>query len=1005
MTSRSSSMVHCMVSALIAAASTAAVAAPSTEFPTYTVGPQSNGSYVMSTGQIITPTGTVINLSVSPTGTAKPARAKQVVLNPVNHNYAAVLLMGASSAVDVINLATGQITQQYTPFKDKSGSFTGISYSPDGAHLLFSQDDSFLAVANVDPATDNLTDNTHVSLPASNAAINCSGVTEGLKSDPVTGLCGKFYTGGTANPAGVAVSADSKTAYVLLNQNNTLQPVDLSTAATAGSVVTKGAPVAVGNAPNSIVMNGKYAYVTNEGGRVATSRDFTNDSSGTPIVADKVNGSAVTGTISVFDTTTGQVVGNINTGGRHPTGMTISGGYLFVANTGSENIGVIDLRTNRLERTINVALPVGAGGDDQGHSGQGQNEDGNSQGRDGDDNFGGRSAAFGAQPTSIAVVGSVAYVTMYTINAIAVVDLSGGEHGNAVLGYIPTASTPASIVYDAAHGQLVVANDKGIGAQSNKVTSHGAPAAYNSHEDQGTLSLISLPNAKSLQSMTAQVYQNNHWDLEANISGASGGSRWAHPVAIPKHIGDPSTIKHVFLIVRENRTYDQVLGDVKGGNGDPTLAVFAPYTPNAHALVTRFPLLDNYYNPSRQSADGHNWLVQGMAPYMDDIQSPDWIRSYPANGQDALAYQPTGFVWDAAEKNGLSVKIYGEYVEYAGVTFKQPNGSTSEPSWSQFYNDSLAFEAGTESQLVHANTVNVKSEIPTVQKYADPHFSPFDLGIPDQFRVDQWQQDFNKDVAAGKVPALTTLWIMCDHTGGPPGVAAAQADNDLAVGRIVDAITHSPVWKDSAIFITEDDAQDGVDHIDGHRSPGYVVSPYVIQAQNGEPAVNHTAFTQVNVTRTIEQILGLPPMNQFDLVASPMSNLFTDTPPPSNFAPWNHVGATVPLCTTGASTTPPYYTGVLAGYTIVNGACVPSATATAKNLRKLKPIEKAWAVAKNKIFSGKQHMPDAEDPVVVNHWVWYEATGYTRPYPGEVKVRWPSDFRDRINAAHQEIDD
>jgi hypothetical protein len=180
----------------------------------------------------------------------------------------------------------------------------------------------------------------------------------------------------------------------------------------------------------------------------------------------------------------------------------------------------------------------------------------------------------------------------------------------------------------------------------------------------------------------------------------------------------------------------------------------------------------------------------------------------------------------------------------------------------------------------------------------------------------------------------------------------------------------------------------------------------VIQAQDqgGQPVVNHTAFTQVNMTRTIEQILGLPPMNQFDLVASPMSNLFTDNPPESNFAPWSHVPATVPLCTTGASATAPYYTGVLSGYTIVNGACVPS-TAAAKNLRKLKPIEKAWAQAKNQIFKGKQHIPDSEDPVVVNHWAWYEATGYTRPYPGEVKVLWPNAFKDRISAAHQEIDD
>jgi YVTN family beta-propeller protein len=981
------------VSALIGASS-AAMAGPSTEFPTYTVGPQANGSYLMSTGQIITPAGTVINLTNNLTGTVSPVRAKQIVLNPVNKNYAAVLLMGASSAVDVINLSTGTVTQQYTPFGDKSGSFTGIAYSPDGAHLLFSQDNSFLAVANVDPTTDTLSDNTHVSVPASNAAINCNGITEGLPSDPLVGLCGHFYTGGTSNPAGVAVSADSKTGYVLLNQNNTLQAVDLSTAATAGSVAVKGAAVRVGNAPNSIVTYGKYAYITNEGGRVASPGDFTNDSTGTPIVANHVNGGVATGTISIYDTTTGAVVSNIETGGLHPTSMTISGGYLFVTNTGSENIGVIDLRTNRLERTISVALPLPSGHEENGWFG----DQGDQDGRD-------RTKAFGAQPTSVAIVGSVAYVTLYTINAIAVVDLSGGrDPHDSVLGYIPTASTPSSIAYDAAHGQLVVTNDKGIGAQSNKVSSHSAGPAYNTHEDQGTVSLIPLPSSKTLKTMTAQVYENNHWDLQANIDGASGGNPWARPVAIPKHIGDPSLIKHIFVIVRENRTYDQILGDLPQGNGSASLAVFAPYTPNVHSLVNRFPLLDNYYNPSRQSADGHNWLVQGMAPYMDEIQSPDWVRSYPANAQDSLAYQPKGFVWDAAEKKGLPVKIYGEYVEYAGLSYTQPSGATTEPSWNQFYNDTLAFESGQAKALTYATTVNTVSEIPSVQTHSVAHFPLFDTGIPDQFRADLWQQDFNKDVVANKVPALTTMWIMCDHTGGPPGVAAEQADNDLAVGRIVDAITHSPVWKDSVIFVTEDDAQDGVDHVDGHRSPGYVISPYVVQSK-GTPVANHTAFTQVNVTRTIEQILGLPPMNQFDLVASPMSNLFTDNPPQSNFAPWDHVAATVPLCTTGASPTAPYYTGVLAGYTVVNGQCVPTAGATAKNLRKLKPIEKAWAVAKNKIFEGKQHIPDSEDPVVVNHWVWYEATGYTRPYPGETKVLWPTAFRERINNAHPEIDD
>jgi len=736
----------------------------------------------------------------------------------------------------------------------------------------------------------------------------------------------------------------------VLNQNNTLQAVDLTT----NPAQLKGTQVQVGNAPNSVVLHGKFAYVSNEGGRVATPFDFTNYSTGTPIVASRENGSAVTGTVSVVDTTKGALVATIESGGRHPTGLAISGGYLFVSNTYSDNIGVIDLATNRLERTISLALPL----TDVSPTGEKLE------------------APFGAQPNGIAVVGSVAYVALYTANAIAVVDLSGGAD-SPILGLIPTASTPTTVAYDAAHHQLIVSNDKGVGTEGSQARAHGV-TGFNSHQDTGTVNLIPVPDFRSLAALTAQVFENNHWDLKRNIAAAHGGNPNAAPVAIPRHLGDPSLIKHVFVIVRENRTYDQVLGDVAAGNGDPALTIFgAGITPNMHQLVTRFPLLDNYYDPSRQSADGHNWLVQGMAPYMDDIQSPDWVRSYPANGEDAMAYQPKGFFWDAAEKKGLKVKIFGEYVEYAGTSYSNPDGTTNEPSWAQFYNDAVAFESGQEKQLKYATTVNIRSEVPSVQNYANPHFPPFDLGIPDQFRVDLWQQDFNKDVAAGTVPALTTLWIMCDHTGGPPTIAAEQADNDLAVGRIIDAISHSPVWKDSLIVITEDDAQDGVDHVDGHRSPGYLVSPYVVQNEG----VNHTAFTQVNMTRTIEQILGLAPMNQFDLVASPMYNLFTDHPSEQNFAPWTHVPNLVPL------------TQGVAGF-----------ATTAKNVP-VKPIEKAWAQAKTKMFKGKQHVPDAEDSDVVNHWVWYTMTGFNRPYPGETKVLWPSDFGDRIDHSKGQLDD
>ena len=229
-----------------------------------------------------------------------------------------------------------------------------------------------------------------------------------------------------------------------------------------------------------------------------------------------------------------------------------------------------------------------------------------------------------------------------------------------------------------------------------------------------------------------------------------------------------------------------------------------------------------------------------------------------------------------------------------------------------------------------------------------------------------WVQDFKKDVKAGTVPALSILWVIDDHTGGPPTPEAQQADNDLAVGRIIDYISHSNVWSTSAIFIEEDDAQNGVDHVDGHRSPGYIVSPYA--AQGGH--VDHTYYTQVNMTRTIEQILGLPPMNQFDLVASPMRTAFVKgTPPADNFKPWTHVKIKFPLDE-----------GVTAS------AADPTSSPAIEALRK------AWLQKKADIFAGKLTKPDAEDPEAVNHFNWYMTTGFKRPYPGEKTVRPPSDF-------------
>ena len=827
--------------------------AQSVPFPTYSTGPQANGSFVVSSGQIITPAGKQVDLGIR-------VRAKAVAVNPNAATHtAAVLTLGATQAVEVFDTRTGDVLQNYIAFgSDPSGSYSGIAYSPDGKYLIFSQDSSNVTIANVS-AEGLLTDNAQVSVPPNNSFIKCfPNSALGAYANP----CGTFYTPKTSYPGGIAISNDGKSAYALLNQNDTLTKIDLT-----ASKPTQGAQIRVGNAPHSIVIgsNGTTAYVSNEGGRAATQSDFQIYSAGTEIVADPVVGAAITGTVSVVDLASMKVTATISTG-LHPTGMAFYGGYLLVANTYSDTISVVDTSTNQVVKTINLGLPIKVP-----HQ---------------------KMAAYGAAPNSIAVDATtgIAYVALYNANAIAVVNLNA-KPNDAVMGMIPVAYAPSSVVLTKNGNKLIVANDKGVGTLYSFETDYKV-TDYNTHQDNGTVSIIKVPSGQKLAAMTAQVFENNHWDLTENIKSAAGGSQDNKAVAIPAKIGDPSLIKHVFMIIRENRTYDQVLGDVAAGDGDSSLAVFGgKVTPNVHALVKRFPLFDNFYDPSRQSADGHQWITEGMAPYADDIQSPDWVRSYPGgNAGDALAYQNKGFLFSEASAAGLPVKIYGEYVEYD--KFLQPNGSTKEPTWSQFYTDSQNFESGAEKTLYYQNTVQAHSSVPAVANHLITNFPQFDLGIPDQFRVDLWLQDFKNDVAAGTVPALSILWVMDDHTGGPPTPEAEQADNDLAVGRIIDYISHSNVWSSSAIFIEEDDAQNGVDHVDGHRSPGYIVSPYAVQ--NG--STDHTYYTQVNMTRTIEQILGLPPMNQFDLVASPMTTAFVQgTPSADNFQPWTHLPTQVPL--------------------------------------------------------------------------------------------------------------
>ncbi len=909
------------VLAMVLAAPGFAVAADN---QTRTVGPQLNGSVVASDNQLLTPAGITVQLG-------SPVRAKQVAINPnTATRSAAVLLMGAAESVIVFDTVTGAVLQRYVPvsvsgstFKDDpSGSFAGIAYTPDGSKLLFSQDDSQVQVANVDPKNGRLTPSAVIPIPAPN--------------NP------NLYTPGTANPGGIAL-VDNNEGLVALNASNALGVINLS----SGSLI---AQIPVGNAPNHVIVAGNHAYVSNEGGRTATASDFTTLSDGTPIVADRTTGAATTGTVSVINAS-GQVAATIDVGLR-PAGMAQANGFVYVANAYSDTISVINTTTNKVTRTIPVGVPLPNG-------------------------------AFGAGADDVAVVDNRLYVTLGQSNAVAVIDLSKPD-AQAVVGYIPTLYFPTSIAFDPANGRLVVANDKGLGAQGSIGTAHGVEA-FNTHQDTGTVNLIRIPNNNALIEDTAKVVRNNHWLSPYAEVGAGNADPNAAAVAVPAHIGEPSLIKHVWYIIKENRTYDQMLGDVTQGAGDASLAVFGANVPNQHSLIQRFPLLDNLYAPSRQSADGHPWTIEAGSFYSNDIQSPDWIRSYPGgNDNDSLTFTSKGYIWTNAVKKGLNVKIYGEWSD-ASVVANNP--ATGKPyTWADFYNTSLFNETGGKqgANVVPPDSDSEQSQIPAVNALLDPHYPSFNLGIPDQYRMDYYLPMLAAQDAADQVPNLTVIWLPDDHTNGTttgtPLPNNYEADNDLALGRLVEAISHSKVWSSSAIFVTEDDSQDGVDHIDGHREPAYIISPYAAAPQApGVGKVINTTYTVVNMERTIENILGVQPLTQFDRVASPMFDAFQNTP---DNTPFTHVPANTPL-NIGPGSVPIPGTGP-ANYTL--------------NTHRMSPFEKSWMLASDRVMRPNMTKADIVNENFLNHVIWYSATGWHRPYPGEKSMLSPASFHNVVKA-------
>ncbi len=365
---------------------------------------------------------------------------------------------------------------------------------------------------------------------------------------------------------------------------------------------------------------------------------------------------------------------------------------------------------------------------------------------------------------------------------------------------------------------------------------------------KGTLSVIPVPTPAIQSNYTQQVYKNTPYSKERELapSGETGNP-------VPVKVGDASPIKYVFYVLKENRTYDQVLGDMPEGNGDSSLCLFGKkITPNGHKLAQDYVLFDNFYVDAEVSADGHNW---SMAAYATDFVEKNWPYNYAGRGGNydfdgsrPIANPPLGFIWNYCQRAGVSFRNYGEFMD------------TGKPTL----------------DLLREDAHYCKS------------YPGWNLAVQDVFREKIFEHDFDSLVAKQNVPHFNTIYLPNDHTSGSSKGAyspiAQVADNDLALGRLVEHISHSPIWKESVIFVLEDDAQDGPDHVDAHRSVAWVISPFVKRH-----SVNHTMYSTAGMLRTIELILGLPPMSQYDAAATPMWNCFQPKPDSTAYTAQNAI--------------------------------------------------------------------------------------------------------------------
>ena len=636
--------------------------------------------------------------------------------------------------------------------------------------------------------------------------------------------------GGNPVPGGFVVVDSLQKIYVTLSRSNSLGIVSLEDYSIQ--------EINVGIAPYDVVLfSAKKAFVSNWGGRRPKEGEVTYNSSGSQVLVDPKTGIANNGSVSVVNLESGELVNNINVG-LHPNEMVLSPDKkkLYVACANSDNVFVIDTKTETVIKEISVHLA--------------------------------KNVPFGSSPNALAISkdGSRLYVANGTDNAIAVVDLISDK----VTGYIPTGWYPGAICMDKKEDYLFVANIKGIGSRNQRTDRKG----LNSHDHTGSISIIPMPKKAELAILTETVKQNNSFSYlmeQLNISETSTSK-----VPVPALPGQLSHFKHVVYIIKENRTYDQVFGDMPQGNGDSSLVHFGRFvTPNHHALAEEFVLMDNYYCAGILSADGHQWTDEAYVTDYIEKFFGDFTRSYPYDGDDAIAYASSGFIWDNVLKHGKTFRNYGEFVD-AEIT---PSDATFTDMYSDFVN-------GTNKVKIRA-----KANLAQLEPYLCKTFVGFPNSVPDVYRANEFIKELKQFEKDNNFPNFVIMLLPNDHTSGTrpgrPTPRAAVADNDLALGQIVEAISKSTFWKNTCIFVTEDDPQAGLDHVDGHRTVGLVISPYTKRGK-----VISRYYSQINMVRTMENVLGIPPMNQFDATAEPMFECFTNQP---DFRSYKALPSNIPL--------------------------------------------------------------------------------------------------------------